>query len=232
MKRQHGAALMIMLMIAGLMGAMFAIQLTGRGASGRAQVAATTLALSEAREALIGFALVNRRLPCPDKTGGVGVGTANDGLEDVTVGTGVCVAQEGNLPWVTLGVSDVDSWGNRIHYRVTPAFSNSPPAVSLALASEGTLRVCQASGCAAVTAIKVPAVVLSYGPNGFGAINAANNALPVPTSADELENTNLNNDFVTRSPSATGAPMGEFDDIVIWLSTNVLIPRMQKAGAL
>ena len=109
--------------------------------------------LEDAKEALIGYA-VNQtppHLPCPDKTGGGGAGTANDGLEDVNVATGVCVNPEGNLPWATLGVADIDGWGNRIRYRVTPAFSNRAPAVTLTLAMNGVLRVCPDATCATTT---------------------------------------------------------------------------------
>lgn len=235
LKNHQGFTLVEMAIVLLIMGLILGSGLTVFSSQIESQrIKETQRALEEAKDALIGYAANQTppHLPCPDKTGGVGAGTANDGLEDFTPATGICVAQEGNLPWVTLGVSDVDGWSNRIHYRVTPAFSNRTPAATMTLASAGTLRVCQANGCAVVTANLVPAVILSYGMNGFGAVNSAGNALPAPTSANELENTNLDNDFVSRSPSATGAPMGEFDDIVTWLSPNILFNRMVQAGKL
>lgn len=188
----------------------------------------TQKALDEINQALIGFAASQTppHLPCPDKTGGGGAGTANDGLEDFTAATGLCAVTEGNIPWATLGVADVDGWGNRIHYSVTALYSSRPPAATFTLASTGTLSVCTTSACTTTTAIALPVIVLSYGKNGFGAINSAGIANPAPTSADELANTDLNASFVSHTPSAT------FDDIVTWLSPNILLNRMVTAGRL
>ena len=194
------------------------------------KISETQKALDDIKEALIGYA-VNQtppHLPCPDKTGGGGAGTANDGLEDVTAATGACVAQEGNIPWATLGVADVDAWGNRIHYRVDTPFSNRSPAATFTLASTGALRACPTAACAASTATALPAIVLSYGKNGFG----ASGIKPAPTSADEVENTDIDTDFVSRTPSPAGSTAGEFDDIATWLSPNTLFNRMVAAGKL
>lgn len=193
--------------------------------------------LDEIKEALIGYAAshpapapdLHPYLPCPDKTTGGGAGTANDGQEDRNV-AGSCVTQEGNIPWVTLGITPFDSSGNRFHYRVTAAFSNS--TTGFTLSSTGDLRVCAAAGCAVVIANQVPAVILSYGPNGYGAINSAGNQNPAASSADELENTNGNTDFVSRGPTNTSSNLGEFDDVVAWLSPGLLFNRMVVAGRL
>jgi type II secretory pathway pseudopilin PulG len=68
-------------------------------------------------------------LPCPDIDG--------DGIEDrvevpaavatatVSAGGGVCDETKGALPWKTLGLQDLDPWGNRLTYRVDPSFSDS-----------------------------------------------------------------------------------------------------------
>ena len=75
-------------------------------------------------EALIGFAIVNGRLPCPDCPLGAaaaactaGGNVINDGIEDQNgTGTGngcavgVTTNVEGNLPWVTLGLAGTDPW--------------------------------------------------------------------------------------------------------------------------
>lgn len=194
----------------------------------------TQKALDEIKEALIGYAAnqLPPHLPCPDKTGGGGAGTANDGLEDFTIATGTCVAPEGNIPWATLGISDVDGWSNRIHYSVDAIFSSRSPSPTFLLTSAGTLRVCQTTACTTIVADTLPAVILSYGKNGFGAINTAGNTNPAPTSADELANTDLTTSFVSRPQSPPGSPAGEFDDIVTWLSPNILFNRMISAQKL
>ena len=82
------------------------------------------------KEAVVGYALANGRLPCP-ATDGVTYGTTNSNGAENPVGGGGgagCAVKLGFLPAVTLGVSPVDSngfaldaWGspaNRIRYAV------------------------------------------------------------------------------------------------------------------
>ena len=52
--------------------------------------------LDEVKEALIGYGIVNKSLPCPAKAT-IATGNANAGVADCTVTTG------GVLPWATLG---------------------------------------------------------------------------------------------------------------------------------
>lgn len=200
------------------------------------RISETQKALDEIKEALIGYAASHVDasnhpfLPCPDKTVAGGVGTPNDGQEDRNV-VGTCVVSEGNLPWVTLGGADADSWGNRFHYRVTAVFSDS--ATGFALTSAGDITVQSAAIGGTAVATSVPAAVLSYGKNGFGATNFSGGINPAPTSADELENTaGVATTFVSHIRTDVGTPAGEFDDIVIWLSPNILFSRMIAASAL
>ncbi len=81
-----------------------------------------------------------------------------------------------------------------------------------------------ASGAALTSSPGVPAVIYSTGKNGgYGG-----------TGADEAENPNPNstdNDRVFVSHTPTGSP-NEFDDLVVWISPNILINRMVAAGKL
>lgn len=207
------------------------------------RIAETQKAMEEIKEALLGFAVANGRLPCPDTT--VAGVNANDGREDPPVG-GPCAVLEGNLPWVTLGVSNSDAWGNRFRYRVTDFFA-TPGKITLGPPPTlGMLRVCSTSGCGAGTIIAdtIPAVVISHGKNGYGAVNSNITAGTTgtniaPTSPDELANTDNNNDFVSRTITTASTPCGgagqplcEFDDLVVWLSPNILFNRMVAAGKL
>jgi type II secretory pathway pseudopilin PulG len=188
----------------------------------------TQKALEDIRQALLGFALANGYLPCPD--------TDNDGLENVSGSN--CVNQEGTLPLATLGVTGYDSWGNRYRYRVHPSFSQRAPATLFTLSTTSNLRVCADSACGtSLTTVTdgPPAVALSHGKNGYGAINSiTNTANPAPTSLDELANTDGTADtiYVSHAQSDIGSGVGEFDDIVIWLSREVLLNRMVAAGRL
>jgi type II secretory pathway pseudopilin PulG len=187
------------------------------------QIADTQKTLDEIREALMGFAVANSRLPCPDKTTGA---NSNDGLEDAG-----CAVSEGNVPWNTLGVAATDVWGNRFRYRVTAAFTTT-----FTLGSNGNLTVrCPTPACSTATIYTsgAPAVILSHGKNGYGAINASTGVANLaPTSANELENTNNDNTFYSRPPGTLDSSSGEFDDIVTWLSPNLLFNRMVAAGKL
>ncbi len=79
--------------------------------------------LDAARDALLSFAAINGRLPCPDRTGD-GVEDRNASGATPTLG---CTGgiYEGFLPWVTLGVQQTDYWGTRFRYRVSAEFTRS-----------------------------------------------------------------------------------------------------------
>ena len=204
------------------------------------QVNDTQRMLEDIKEALIGFAVANGYLPCPDKNLGVGgAGTANDGIEDVNAGA--CVAtSEGNLPWVTLGLGASDVWGNRFRYQVTAAFAQRAPLASFGLSTAATINVCNSSGCptaasrlTAASPDGAVAIVISLGKNGYSAFNAATGtANPAPASADENDNVAGPSFFVSRDRSPEDSAAGEFDDIVTWVSKFVLLQRMVVAGKL
>ena len=201
------------------------------------KISETHKALDEIRDALLGFALANGYLPCPDKTTSGGAGTENDGQEDVSLG--ICVVSEGNLPWVTLGAGISDVWGNRFRFRVYGTFAQRAPSTPFNISTLGNpnpLQVCTSGACTISltnSSDGPPAVILSHGKNGFGAMNATTNATnPAAVSTDELENTDGDRIFVSHQQSAAGSGAGEFDDVVTWLSRSVLLNRMVAAGKL
>jgi prepilin-type N-terminal cleavage/methylation domain-containing protein len=217
------------------------------------QINDTQKILEEIKEALLGFALSNGHLPCPDKALGSTTGpndTPNDGIEDYTA-AGLCVGitgtspntfATGNVPWATLGVGNTDPWGNRFRYTVLAAFAQRPTDsspnttnFSLTTASNAGLRVCQvAASCATPPSLSSTAiaVIISHGKNGLGAINSLSGA-PNPTlgiGTDENANVNGDRDFVSKVQSAIAG--NEFDDIVTWVSRYTLYNRMVAAGKL
>jgi prepilin-type N-terminal cleavage/methylation domain-containing protein len=197
----------------------------------------TQKSMEEMKEALVGYALDKGHLPCPDKVSGPDNGDhdrPNDGFEDFddvpgTSTTGQCIVQGGNFPWATLGMGDADVWGRRYIYRVTKDFSNRAPATVLSLGAAGTLRVCSTEACLTPRLTdSAAAVIVSRGKNQG---NCAAGPSP-PNCLDESENTNGNNDFVSRVITSPDAPVGEFDDLVTWLSPYLLFNRMVAAGRL
>ncbi len=201
--------------------------------------------MDEISAALLGFAVANGRLPCPD--------TNNDGSEDFAAPlppvnnipalgqstiTTPCNAIGGTLPYNQLGTSSLDSFGAPFVYALTPAFGEknaiySAPGGggtllytrSFKLDSAGAIRVCDRSPCALPPAALTPptmsltdtavAVVVSRGPNWA-----------LTPSTEEAENTNNDTAFVSHTPTPT------FDDQVIWISPNTLFNRMVAAGKL
>lgn len=182
-------------------------------------------------------------LPCPDVNSdpepgvdndGDGIqNDANNGREDRYVsGTnmGDCVAASGNLPWVTLAIASQDAWGNRFHYALTSPYGNR--LVGFNNSNNGDKQICGRSvspGCTTgLVADQVPLVLASYGPNGWGArnINDSSFTRTAPTSADELENTDPDVIYVSRSPTQPGVATGEFDDLLVWTSKEILISRV------
>ena len=165
--------------------------------------------LEQIKEALYGYALSHLatdgkpHFPCPD--------IDNNGTENRT-GT-ACTSSEGTLPTQELGLLGTDNWNNKYKYRVTPAFADS--AVGFTLSSTGDITVLDASGGNIVVA-NIPVLIMSKGKNGGVA----------SVSADEIENTNLNSTFVSHEFSPT------FDDVVVWISPNILFNRMVAAGKL
>ena len=165
--------------------------------------------LREIKEALMGFVVANAAFPCPD--------TNQDGLADLCTSTLSTTASEGSVPWSTLGVASKDPWGRPYQYRINNAFT-IPFTLSTAGAGAGLIRVCKDSNCNGVEATNVPLVVYSKGKNG---------AIVPALTSDELENSDLDGTFVSRDFTENG-----FDDLLMWISSHVLMNRMVSVGKL
>jgi len=208
------------------------------------RIADTRRMLDEAREALLGFLIANGRLPCPASESPM-----SNGLESPAGGGNCTNFYNGFLPAATLGLTPtdaqgfmIDPWGNRIRYAVTnwpvvppvPAFTTAngisarflvgPLAPDLQVCSTGVGITGTPPSCAAGSVLtnSAPAVIYSTGPNGLAG----------GASADEVENTNGNRVFVSRTVATTGTAGGAFDDILTWISPHVLYNRMVAAGKL
>jgi prepilin-type N-terminal cleavage/methylation domain-containing protein len=211
------------------------------------RISETQKALEEIKEALIGFAIANGRLPCPAPAA-TATGAALAGLEPNPIVAGGCTNAAGVLPWATLGVNETDAWGKRYTYRVTREFTrtipqttfascaapppSNPTLAAFALCSQGDMTLLSTGGGSTLSST-IPVVVISHGKNGNGAYYSQGTQLPLGTDVDEQDNqlitagtATANTNFVSKAPTAT------FDDIVIWLSPNILFNRMVTAGKL
>ena len=167
--------------------------------------------LKDVKEALMGFALDQRRLPCPDTTG--------DGVEDSP-----CPNVEGVVPWVTLGVGRLDAWQRPLRYRVDANFFASIP--DPANTTSGlTVNVQSGTALTAANPDAPVAIIFSCGVDGLA--NDENDA----TGANVANCSNpggVNALYVQDVPNDD--PANSFDDILIWLSKNTLLNRLVAAG--
>ncbi len=200
--------------------------------------------LETAKEALLGFASANGRLPCP-------ASATSNGQESFASGdasTGNCSNfYDGFLPGATLGLAPLDSQGfvvdawstqhNRIRYAVKDSTAShsltATNGIQLAtmstLSGRNYLYICASGagvtastcGSAAKLTDAAPFVLFSTGPN----------AASGGTGTDEAENLDADAVFVSHDPSPASSG-NEFDDIVTWASLNVLFSRMMAAGKL
>ena len=218
--------------------------------------------LEQARELLLGYAIVNGRLPCP--------ATAASAGDESPLGGGTCnpANYAGWLPAKTIGFYPVDSggyaidvWGNRIRYAVSIAmpFNTQTPQVCRPVNAttqpltphfthKDNLRAngvdCQPNDlviCKSATGISAS----SCGGGGANSIMATSlvvavilstgkNGAQAPCAAcvDELANLDGNATFVSHEPAPSEAANGEFDDQLTWITVGELYGKMIAGGVL
>jgi prepilin-type N-terminal cleavage/methylation domain-containing protein len=224
----------IVLVIVGLMlgGLMMSLSQT-RESTNRSEA---TTQLAEIEEALYGFAQSKDRLPCPATPTSNGV--------EAPVGGGTCTRQHGFVPSATLGLKGavnadgllLDPWNNPLRYSVTTAntnaFTTDNKIKITGMAPD--LRVCREAACTNTNTITstAPVMVLSMGKNwaDFDHANEKGNAGETTLSGGPSGLTyriGSDTDFV-----AAGYNETDFDDLITWLSPNVLYARMIQANQL
>lgn len=128
LKRQHGAALLIILTIIGIGAAVMLVSALNNASIRNERDRITADALAKAKDALIGYAVTYRDshpnnvfgyLPCPDVN--------NDGNADANQGSTQCAGKDipvvGRLPWKTLGLPPLhDGAGECLWYAVSGTF--------------------------------------------------------------------------------------------------------------
>lgn len=177
----------------------------------------TETALTQAREALIAYAVAdfNRpgELPCPD--------TNNNGRIDIgvdTVGSN-CTSLIGRLPWLTLGISELrDSSGERLWYAVSNPFHANGSA-KLNSETAGDITV---SG--SINASSVAAVVFAPGTSLSGQNRIAANVNGV---AHYLEGTNASSVTAFTLQAASDS----FNDRLLPIPAEELFRQVEKRAA-
>lgn len=243
--------------------------------------------LQDASDAILAFAMVNRRLPCPATATSTGresfctnpnpaAGCGAEVFVTTTPGGGAergrCFVtanpNTGFVPAATLGMAGqdanglvIDAWARPLRYIVPSTVNTTTNNGSITLAitpatcninastcypfthADGIrnryynptatpvsdVRVCDSIGaanCAGGRQLANPAfAVYSYGAN----LNAA----PPALSVDEAANVNNDRILVSHQRNEATTPVNTyFDDVVVWLTVDQLIQRMQGNGVL
>lgn len=207
--------LAVVLVIIGLMLGGLLVPLSTQMENDRRKETAATLA--SIREALIGYAIINKSLPCPDTNddGLPGPGPCNTGANQINVA---------GLPYVTLGLSSKDAWGNASvwgnsswTYAVNGAYTQNITVPMPAITLNGNLEVRAAANCAgAQLGEQLPALVLSNAKTNNG-------------GTLEPENRDADRCFVDAGYIQLN---NGFDDLITWIPSSVLLSRMAAAGQL
>lgn len=215
--RQTGFSLVELAVVLVIVGLLIGGMLLPLSAQRDVRSQAETLkAITEIREALVGYAIINGKLPCPMLTTMTDPTNANYGFAPATCSPGA----QGYLPWKTLGVNEVDAWGQKRatssdpfsgywRYRVDDNFVTTFTLNTTA----SQLSVKDAAGNTLTdgTPNAPVAVVFSTGAN---------------LTAD-----GLNGDGTADVYQASdGTPI--FDDLLIWIGRPLLFNRMVSAGKL
>jgi prepilin-type N-terminal cleavage/methylation domain-containing protein len=170
-------------------------------------VRATEKQLEEAREALIGYALLMGHLPCPDYQ-------SDPNQADYGLAASDCShpSSEGWFPFRSLGLVGNDVGFGRIFYRVDPAFAGTQPITANTSFSEAALSIYDQQSRKLTSDVERPvAILFSAGPNM------------------ELDGENASFE-PTAGRYEAHPPTAPFDDIVVWVGRPSLLATLIKGG--
>lgn len=180
----------------------------------------TNKALAEIKEALIGFAMINGRFPCPSVI--TDPASVEFGVEAISCPQ-ISANADGYLPWKTLGVAETDAWGIAQHassggmlgywrYRVDRRFAIAFDMT--ATFSVDALKVQDNAGNSLTTTAERPIVIIY-------------------ATGKNLHADGENADYeTTAGVYQSDVQSAIFDDMLIWISRPLLMNRMVSAGKL
>lgn len=223
--KQRGAALLLLVAVLGIAASAALISIYSQPKGEQRQQAQTAIALGEAREALLGYAVQHRRLPRPSTTLD-GVESAQPCNDDAS-----CT---GLLPWRTLGLTAGDGWNKLLRYSVSPDFANGrlqPEATKTVLDRDdngelfyraGTNNCVVDDRCAA-------AVILSSGRNLGISLAGVPQVSTVTDNDDEQINESATRDFLARAATSDArAAGGSFSNMVSWVPLALIRSRLER----
>jgi prepilin-type N-terminal cleavage/methylation domain-containing protein len=210
--------------------------------------------LNAAVDALVAYAVVNGRLPCPANPAGAA------GEESPNTGTGICTnPYNGLLPARTIGFQPtddaffgLDAWQNRIRYVVAgvtlapdcggvggamPHFTVAATLKTNGMSCKPNLNdldvVCSSVGAGVSPSCNSSQRVVAQQTAAFIVYSIGKNGPnPGAYGADETANLDNNAVFVNRTWSGTDSPLGTYDDLMVVVPAGVLYSRLVAAGVL
>jgi prepilin-type N-terminal cleavage/methylation domain-containing protein len=218
--------------------------------------------LDQARELVLGFALVNGRLPCPARSWSAGMEVrdavtgqcVNGGVEDYYGGVLAGSVQGGMLPAATIGFHQVDgdgfatdAWQNRLRYAVSKTLDattctivGNPHFVHAANLQVNGMRcqpddllVCKSAiGVSGSGCGGAANQIMTKGTVAALVFSTGRNGARGASSIDEALNLDGNATFVHHPPTPTEAVSGEFDDQLTWITVGELYGKLVSAGIL
>jgi len=208
------------LLVIGLLVGTLILPVTGQ-LNARA-IGETEKTMENIKEALIGYAVMNAKLPCPAAV------VSNPAANDLGTSQSTLCGQEGFVPWAELGIGKVtDAWGFPIRYRVDSAYTianTTSVGLPADLKTTNNIKVSrdypQPDGSVvnnplvsqetdSSSSSKIIVLLLSYG----------NDHTPNGTNADGDTNY-ISNEYMS----------GSFDDIIVWLPKTTLLARLGAAN--
>ena len=228
--RQRGAALLLLLVVLGLGASSLLMNLFSPPSGELRPQALTRESLAQAREALLGYAILHRRLPRPALS-------PTDGRENPRP----CASDAdctGFLPWITLGLVPGDGWNKLLRYSVSRDFANGnldePVEADKTVfdrGDDGTVFYRVGSANCRVDDRCTPAVVFSSGKHLGVSVDGIAQASGVADNLDEQANEAAVRAFMARA--ASGEPRavgGSFSNIVSWVPLPMLRGRVRATA--
>jgi hypothetical protein len=218
-RRQRGAALLLLLVVLGLGASSLLMSLFSPPSGELRPQALTRESLAQAREALLGYAILHRRLPRPALS-------ATDGRENPRP----CASDAdctGFLPWITLGLVPGDGWNKLLRYSVSREFANG----NLDEPTEADKTVFDRNDNCRVDDRCAPAVIYSSGKHLGVSVDGIPQLSGVLDNLDEQANEVAVRDFMARA--ATGEPRsigGSFSNVVSWVPLPMIRNRVRASA--
>lgn len=225
--KQHGAALLVMLVILVIGASAVLITSLSTTALKNARQKTTSDALAQAKDALIGRAVSDSNmpgsLPCPD--------TNDDGSAELLSGND-CPSYIGRLPWKTLGLPDLrDGSGEHLWYALSPAFRDDNSAQPLNSNTKGTLLVYNADGVSQQTQTGYSAVAVIFSPGSPIGSQTRSTVAQQNDAANYLDIAVSRNNASAGGPFIAGDQSATFNDQLMIITTHDLIPLVEQRVA-